>query len=163
MIKVKEVKALSAHRLSLRFSDGTNGVADLTAMLRENSWGKKVSKPKVFATASVDLGAVEWEGTGVGIAQAILYAMVHGLKRPESFEDASDNELAVSLKELRKIAGASQTSVSATMGMDQSQLSRFERSDDRMVSTLRRYVKALGGELEVVAVIGDKRVTLRGV
>ena len=30
-------------------------------------------------------------------------------------------------------------------------------------AVLRRYVEALGGELEIVAVLGNKRVTLQGV
>jgi hypothetical protein len=44
--------------------------------------------------------------------------------------------------------------------MTQSELSRLERRPDHLVSTLRRYVKALGGELEVTAVLGAKRVKL---
>jgi hypothetical protein len=32
-----------------------------------------------------------------------------------------------------------------------------------LLSTLRRYVVGLGGELEVVAVLGNKRITLQGV
>jgi hypothetical protein len=56
-----------------------------------------------------------------------------------------------------------QTSAAAALEMDQGQLSRFERQEDRKLSTLRRYVAALGAELEVVAVLGKKRVTLRGV
>jgi hypothetical protein len=34
---------------------------------------------------------------------------------------------------------------------------------DFRLSTLKRYVEALGGELEVVAAFGDKRVRLRAV
>ena len=45
----------------------------------------------------------------------------------------------------------------------QSELSKIERREDHLLSTLRKYVEALGGELEVVAVLGDKRIRLRGV
>ena len=47
--------------------------------------------------------------------------------------------------------------------MKQSELSRAERREDHLLSTLRRYVKGLGGELEVVARVGRKVVRLRGV
>jgi hypothetical protein len=47
--------------------------------------------------------------------------------------------------------------------MTQSSLSDFERRDDHVLSVLRRYIKALGGELEVSAVFGDTRVKLKGV
>ncbi len=47
--------------------------------------------------------------------------------------------------------------------MTQAELSRFERREDRKLSTLRKYVEALGGELEIAAVFGNKRITLTGV
>jgi hypothetical protein len=42
-------------------------------------------------------------------------------------------------------------------------LCSIERRDDHLVSTIRRYVEALGGTVEVVAVLGNKRVALTGV
>jgi hypothetical protein len=47
--------------------------------------------------------------------------------------------------------------------MDQSELSKAERRADHRLSTLRRYVEALGGELEVFARFGSKRVRLKEV
>jgi len=41
--------------------------------------------------------------------------------------------------------------------------SRAERREDHLISTLKRYVEGLGGELEVFAVFDDKRVKLKGV
>jgi hypothetical protein len=49
--------------------------------------------------------------------------------------------------------------------MDQSDVSRLERREDFedcLVSTLRRYVAALGGQLELVASFGDKKIILTG-
>jgi hypothetical protein len=49
--------------------------------------------------------------------------------------------------------------------MDQSDVSRLEtRKDfeDCLVSTLRRYVAALGGQLELVAAFGDRKIILSG-
>lgn len=69
---------------------------------------------------------------------------------------------AMELRELREAAGKTQVEVAAIAEMTQAELSRFERRDDRRVSTLRRYVEALGGELEVVAVLGNKRITITG-
>ena len=47
--------------------------------------------------------------------------------------------------------------------MAQAEISKMERRDDHLLSTLRRYVEALGGDLEVVAHIGNNRVTVVGV
>jgi hypothetical protein len=49
--------------------------------------------------------------------------------------------------------------------MDQADVSRLEsRADfeDCQIATLRRYVGALGGSLEITARFGDKRITVAG-
>ncbi len=42
----------------------------------------------------------------------------------------------------------------------QSQVSETERRGDHRLSSLRRYIQALGGELENIANFGDRRVRL---
>ena len=71
--------------------------------------------------------------------------------------------LDMSLREVRELAGKNQVDVAAALEKAQSEISRIENREDWLLSTLRRYVEALGGELEVVAVLGDKRLRLRGV
>src|SRR5438309_11657019 len=71
--------------------------------------------------------------------------------------------LESSLAEVRKLSGKTQTEVADALEKAQSEISRIEGQDDWLLSTLKRYVEALGGELEVVAVLGDKRLRLRGV
>lgn len=65
------------------------------------------------------------------------------------------------LREFRQLAGMSQAAVAEQADFDQGELSRIERGDDLLLSTLRRYVEALGGELEVVPVLGNHRFRLR--
>jgi len=55
------------------------------------------------------------------------------------------------LSELRQLAGKSQQQLAAALGIKQPSLSKLENQDDMQVSTLRRIVEALGGELEVIA------------
>ncbi len=55
------------------------------------------------------------------------------------------------LSELRKLAGKSQRQVAEVLGIKQPSLSKLEKQSDMQISTLRRIVEALGGELEVVA------------
>lgn len=64
------------------------------------------------------------------------------------------------LKALRNELQLTQVEVSRAAHMTQSELSRVENRDDHLTSTLRRYVEALGGELEVSAVFGKRRVKL---
>lgn len=50
-------------------------------------------------------------------------------------------------RELRESMGLSQVELAKKLGRNQSQISTFEAQGDWRVSTLRAYVKALGGEL----------------
>jgi transcriptional regulator with XRE-family HTH domain len=55
------------------------------------------------------------------------------------------------LHELRRALRLSQQTLARRLKTDQAQISRLEQRTDLFVSTLRRYVEALGGELEIVA------------
>ena len=71
--------------------------------------------------------------------------------------------LEADLRELRKLVGVTQEQLAERLEMSQGQVSLSERREDHLLSTLRRYVEALGGELEVIANFGDKRIKLHGV
>ncbi|MBV9947348.1 MAG: DUF2442 domain-containing protein [Myxococcales bacterium] len=162
MIKVRTAEPLTGHRLALEFSDGTNGIADLSDHVRRKPF-RALADERVFHRVVVDHGAVEWPDGDVGIATEALYALVHGLPKPTTLEQVRDNELQVSLRELRRIAGKTQATVAEEAGLTQSALSQFESAPDHKLSALRRYVVALGGELEVTAVLGGRRIPLHGV
>jgi predicted transcriptional regulator len=69
----------------------------------------------------------------------------------------------LTLRELRQDLNLTQTELARAASMTQSELSRLESRGDHRVSTLRRYVEALGGEIEITAVIGTRRVKLTDV
>lgn len=62
---------------------------------------------------------------------------------------------------IRRVEG--EATLPAKADMTQPELSRLERASDVRLSTLRRYVKAMGGEIEVIAVVKGKRIALHGV
>src|SRR5215468_7547197 len=75
-----------------------------------------------------------------------------------------DEEIrALTLKELRHALALTQAELAHAADMTQSELSRLESRADHRVSSLRRYVEALGGEIEITAVIGNRRVKLTDV
>ena len=55
------------------------------------------------------------------------------------------------LSEIRELAGKSQKQIADVIGIKQPSLSKLEKQSDMQISTLRRIVNALGGELEVIA------------
>jgi len=69
--------------------------------------------------------------------------------------------LEMDLRELREAAGKTQEELAETLKKAQSEISRIEGRSDYRLSTLQRYVAALGGELEIVACFGKRRVRLR--
>ena len=59
--------------------------------------------------------------------------------------------LEMQLQELRKARSITQIEVARSMSVEQAAISRLERREDMYVSTLRDYIRALGGELKLVA------------
>jgi len=68
----------------------------------------------------------------------------------------------LALRDLRKYASKTQIEAAQLAETTQSELSRLERRDDFRLSTLRRYVAALGGELELVVSFGSSSFRLVG-
>ena len=75
-----------------------------------------------------------------------------------AFEDAITDALA--LADLRATKGVSQVELARRLGIAQPGVSRIERREDLYLSSLRQYVEALGGELEVAAVFDGERVPI---
>ena len=67
-------------------------------------------------------------------------------------------EDALALAELRQSRHVTQVELAETLGISQGNVSRLEGRSDAYLSTLRAYVEALGGQLEITAVFGDERV-----
>jgi predicted transcriptional regulator len=68
--------------------------------------------------------------------------------------------LEMDLRALREAAGLTQEELAQRIAITQSQLSKLERREDHRISTVRRYVAALGGQMEIVAVVDGKRILL---
>ncbi|EJL56611.1 putative transcriptional regulator with C-terminal CBS domain-containing protein [Rhizobium sp. CF122] len=54
------------------------------------------------------------------------------------------------LRELRKIAGKAQEEIAAALNIKQPSVSKIEKQADMYLSTLRSYVEAVGGKLELI-------------
>ena len=71
----------------------------------------------------------------------------------------------LTIRTVREAVGQTQAAVAEAAQMDQSDVSRLESREtfgECQVSTLERYVAALGGQLELVAAFGDKKIILTG-
>ena len=62
----------------------------------------------------------------------------------------------MSLQDLRKAIGKTQTAIAKRLKVGQDAVSKLETRSDMYISTLRGFVKAMGGELELVARFPDR-------
>ena len=77
--------------------------------------------------------------------------------------DAAANEIMAEmlLAEIRKFMGLTQEQLASALGVTQPSLSKLENQDDMQVSTLRRLVEALGGQLEIIAHLPRADIRIR--
>lgn len=68
--------------------------------------------------------------------------------------------LEVALAELRELRGMTQTQVGDALGTSRPNVARIEKELDVRLSTLERYVEALGGKVEIHAVFEDADMKL---
>lgn len=67
---------------------------------------------------------------------------------------------SIELAKLRKTKQLKQTELAAIMGVSQASISKVESGKDIQLSTLQNYVRALGGEVSVIAKMPNSDVIL---
>jgi len=69
----------------------------------------------------------------------------------------------MSLRDLRQALTLTQERIAESLGIGQDGVSRLEKRSDLLLSTLRTYVEAMGGQLSLIAEFPDREpVTLSG-
>src|SRR4051812_4104631 len=76
------------------------------------------------------------------------------------FESRNQPNEAIDLRHLRLSRGVTQVDLAARLAKTQGNISEFEARIDVYLSSLREYVEALDGNLEVAAVFEDDRALL---
>ena len=78
--------------------------------------------------------------------------------RRRKIEDRTAELIAeeMTLRELRKARQLTQVSVARELGISQDGVSRLEQRSDLLLSTLRRTVEAMGGNLSLIAKFPDR-------
>ncbi|MNZ65324.1 Helix-turn-helix domain protein [compost metagenome] len=85
--------------------------------------------------------------------------------RRQKIEQRGEELIAeqMTLQELRKELNLTQEAMAELLDMKQGNVSRVEKRTDMLISTLREYVEAMGGTLELVARLpGRAPVKLEG-
>jgi transcriptional regulator with XRE-family HTH domain len=66
----------------------------------------------------------------------------------------------MALDELRTAREFTQAELSQVLRVDQGSISKLERCTDMYIGTLRRYIEAMGGSLQIRAVFPDGEVQI---
>lgn len=73
----------------------------------------------------------------------------------------TDRDLAgIEMNQLRQTMKVTQEQLADKLQVTQTAVSRMERRPDMLLSTLREFVRALGGEVEIRAVFGNRVLKL---
>lgn len=69
-----------------------------------------------------------------------------------------DRVYAMNLAMIRKAAQLTQEDLAARLGKGQAAVSKLERQNDLLLSTLANYIHAAGAQAELVVIVGDKEL-----
>jgi len=89
-----------------------------------------------------------------------LRAKMSPERREANRRAAQEMIAAMPLEELREARNITQTHLASLLRITQASVSKMERRTDMYVSTLRSFVKAMGGELEIRAVFPEGTVRI---
>lgn len=89
-----------------------------------------------------------------------LYSKIPAARRARIEEQVRKERRKIALSEMRKARSLTQNAIAEQLHIDQGAVSRLERRTDMYLSTLRSYVEATGGRLEVRAVYADETIDL---
>lgn len=103
-----------------------------------NSWMKRItSRPDARGRAKTGRAGAGRAGTGAANSGAATRSGARADRPREA------GEVAATLAMLRRDAGLTQVELAARLGIGQGDVSRLERRDDMLLSTLSNYLKAL--------------------
>ncbi len=92
------------------------------------------------------------------------YSHLRKKMTPEARKKAADKTKvlldAMPLQELRHARDLTQEQLAQTLLVKQAAVSKIEKRTDMYISTLRNFIKAMGGDLEIVATFPDGSVRI---
>jgi len=82
-------------------------------------------------------------------------------ERQARIEVRVQNELTeMALQELRQAMQLTQQQLASELAMNQAAISKMERQSDMYISTLRRFLQAMGAELRIIAHFPDQDILI---
>ena len=77
-----------------------------------------------------------------------------------SRQKSAQLEQEMNLAELRRAMKLSQDEIAALLNISQGSVAKMEKRADMLVGTLRRFIQAMGGDLEMIARFPEKSIKI---
>jgi hypothetical protein len=90
-----------------------------------------------------------------------LQKKISAQRRARVEERVRDAIREMALDELRMAREFTQAELSQVLKVDQGSISKLERRTDMHIGTLRRYIEAMGGSLQIRAIFPDGEVQIK--
>ena len=90
-----------------------------------------------------------------------LYRAMPAKRRASVEKRVAAAQGTMALQELRQARELTQQQLARTLHLNQAAISKVEKQSDMYVSTLRRFLKAMGAELRIVARFSDRDVVIK--
>lgn len=107
---------------------------------------------------------MNYERTGYSMAKK--FSTLRARMSPDAQARAAAHTEAMlvemGLQELRKSRQMTQVELANVLNIEQAAVSKTESRPDMYVSTLREYIRAMGGDLQLVAKFPDAEIKLNG-
>ncbi|MCG6537914.1 MAG: helix-turn-helix domain-containing protein [Syntrophales bacterium LBB04] len=92
------------------------------------------------------------------------YSILKNKMKPAARKKAAEKTRvlleAMPLQELRHARSLSQEQLAQTLSVKQAAVSKLEKRTDMYISTLRNFIKAMGGNLEIIAKFPDGSIQI---
>lgn len=92
------------------------------------------------------------------------FSVLRNQMTPEAREDMRAKSEALEtemvLAEVRRAMKLSQEELAAILQINQASVAKMEKRTDMYIGTLRRFIQAMGGELEIVARFPDRQIKI---
>jgi len=100
----------------------------------------------------------------ITLEQQLAHRPIDPVELEEAVQDLQRQVRAYRLREIREAQDMTQVELAGELGIGQNRVSAIERGDidHAQISTMRRYVEALGGRLNIEAAFGDTRYVITG-
>jgi len=118
----------------------------------------KETKPSELPPDEASLDDVQPDAWKHKITPDALYEEVRAVSRTQARMETALTEIKerqTTLAQVRKARKLTQATMADLLEMDQSEVSRLEHRSNMMLSTLRSFIRASGGELQFIVTFPD--------